>query len=152
MLVVILLILLLSIITKNYPLLLASIVVFILSQFNVTEKMQKNIKSISLLLGLFFISIYILIPIIQNKITLKNILEVSKTKIGIIGLIIGICVSILSTKGISLQSQIPEITISLILGTILGIVFFKGTASGTIVAGGLAYFVISIFKILNIIK
>lgn len=145
-------IVILSIITKNYPLLWASIIVFVLGQLNLSENIQKNIKNKSLLVGLFFICIYILIPIIQNKITIKNVLEISKTKIGIVGLIIGICVSILSTKGISLQTQLPEITISLILGTIIGIVFFKGTASGTVVAGGLAYFVIYILKLLSIIK
>lgn len=145
-------IVILSIITKNYPLLWASIIVFVLGQLNLSENIQKNIKNKSLLIGLFFICMYILIPIIQNKITIKNVLEISKTKIGIVGLIIGICVSILSTKGISLQTQLPEITISLILGTIIGIVFFKGTASGTVVAGGLAYFVIYILKLLSIIK
>ncbi|MGC3657897.1 DUF441 family protein, partial [Enterococcus faecalis] len=52
----------------------------------------------------------------------------------------------LSSKGVGLINQSPEITVALVFGTILGVVFLKGIAAGPIIASGMMYVIITTFQ------
>ena len=49
-------------------------------------------------------------------------------------------------KGVGLINQSPEITVALVFGTILGVVFLKGIAAGPIIASGMMYVIITTFQ------
>ena len=61
---------------------------------------------------------------------------------GIISLIAGILVAIFGTLGVKLLDQTPEVTISIIIGVILSIVFLKGMPVGPLIGAGIAMVVI----------
>lgn len=145
--ILLLIILLLAIISKNTALIYAVIIIFIIKMLPNSDNLLKIARKKSILIGITILCIYILSPIADGSITSKDLIKYLYSPIGIIAILIGILASILSTKGIYLQSIRPEITVPLMLGTIIGIVFFKGTASGPIVAGGITYFVIILIEL-----
>ena len=65
---------------------------------------------------------------------------------GWLGIFCGILVAVLSSKGVGLINQSPEITVALVFGTILGVVFLKGIAAGPIIASGMMYVIITTFQ------
>lgn len=64
----------------------------------------------------------------------------------IIPIIMGIIASILSAKGIQMQILNPQVVIAISLGTIIGSVLFKGTASGPLIASGSTYIILQILE------
>ena len=64
---------------------------------------------------------------------------------GWLGIFCGILVAVLSSKGVGLINQSPEITVALVFGTILGVVF-KRNCAGPIIASGMMYVIITTFQ------
>ncbi|KAB5846507.1 DUF441 domain-containing protein, partial [Bifidobacterium adolescentis] len=50
----------------------------------------------------------------------------------------------LSRYGISPLAAVLQVTVMLVIGTILGVVFLKGVAAGPVIASGMAYVIISL--------
>lgn len=142
-------ILLIALIAKNQSLLVASIVVLLLKFLPNTEKVMDWLSNKGINLGVTIISITILLPIATGKIGLKDLLNTFKTPMGWIGIFCGILVAILSSKGVGLINQSPEITVALVFGTILGVVFFKGIAAGPIIASGIMYVILTSLQLLK---
>ena len=130
-------ILLIGIITQNKSIVQATIFVLILkSIFNITEfykirginigNIMTQFRKEGINWGVLIITIAILIPIATGEIGFSHLLSAFKTPIGWVAIISGISVSILSSKGVGLLEGQPEITVALVLGTIMGIVFSRG--------------------------
>ena len=71
-----------------------------------------QIKGINL--GVTIISITILVPIATGQIGLKDLIQSFKTPMGWLGIFCGILVAVLSSKGVGLINQSPEITVALV--------------------------------------
>ena len=151
-------ILLIGIITQNKSIVQATIFVLILkSIFNITEfykirginvgNIMTQFRKEGINWGVLIITIAILIPIATEEIGFSHLLSAFKTPIGWVAIISGISVSILSSKGVGLLEGQPEITVALVLGTIMGIVFFKGIAAGPVIAGGITFCILRIIEL-----
>lgn len=141
------LILIISFISKNNDLIIASLIVMIIKIFPFTNKLFNMIENNGLNLGVIVISITILIPIAVGKIGFKDLINVFKTPAGWIAIICGVLVSILSKWGINQLSITPQITVALLFGTIMGVVFLRGVASGPIIASGIVYLLITLLHL-----
>ena len=152
------LILLVGAITQNKSIVYATIFVLILKVlFNITESYKfKGIDIQNFMIqfrkeginwGVLVITVAILIPIATGEIGFSHLLNAFKSPIGWIAIISGITVSILSSKGIGLLSGQPEITVALVIGTIMGVVFFKGIAAGPVIASGITFFILIVVEL-----
>jgi UPF0756 membrane protein JDM1_1594 len=56
---------------------------------------------------------------------------------------------LLSARGVNLLHGQPEITVALVIGTIIGVVFFKGVAAGPVIASGITYCILQIIKMFH---
>ena len=144
------LILLVGAITQNKSIVYATIFVLILKVlFNITESYKlKGIDIQNFMIqfrkeginwGVLVITVAILIPIATGEIGFSHLLNAFKSPIGWIAIISGISVSILSSKGVGLLSGQPEITVALVIGTIMGVVFLKGFSAGPGIASGINF-------------
>lgn len=88
--------------------------------------------------GLLFLLIAVMVPLTKDKNGGKELLQVLLTPPGVVAVIGGIIAAYLSGQGLGLLHFKPEIMIGLVLGTILGVFFFKGTPVGPLAAAGLA--------------
>lgn len=124
-----LLIALIAFVAKNQSLLIASVVVLALKALPNSAKIMSWLSDKGINLGVTIISITILVPIATGQIGLKDLIQSFKTPMGWLGILCGILVAVLSSKGVGLINQSPEITVALVFGTILGVVFFKRNCS-----------------------
>ena len=152
------LILLVGAITQNKSIVYATIFVLILKVlFNITESYKlkgidiqnfmTQFRKEGINWGVLVITVAILIPIATGEIGFSHLLNAFKSPIGWIAIISGITVSILSSKGIGLLSGQPEITVALVIGTIMGVVFFKGIAAVPDIASGITFCILRVVEL-----
>ena len=130
---------------KNQSLLIASVVVLALKALPNSAKIMSWLSDKGINLGVTIISITILVPIATGQIGLKDLIQSFKTPMGWLGILCGILVAVLSSKGVGLINQSPEITVALVLERFLAS-FLKGIAAGPIIASGMMYVIITTFQ------
>lgn len=141
------LILLVAIFGKNMSLIIATGVVMFLKLIPYTQKWFPVIEAKGINWGVTVISVAILIPIATGKIGFNDLLKAFKTPAGWIAVAAGIAVAILSKYGVEQLAAIPQVTVALVLGTIIGVVAFKGVAAGPVIASGMTYLVVSLINL-----
>ncbi|MCD2255226.1 DUF441 domain-containing protein [Lactobacillus sp. CC-MHH1034] len=141
-------ILLVAIFGKNQSLIIATGVVLVLKLLPFSNRVFPIINAKGINWGVTIISIAILIPIATGQIGFKDLLSAFKSPVGFIAVGCGILVAVLSAKGVGLLSQSPEITVALVFGTIMGVVFLKGIAAGPVIASGITYTILTVFNLL----
>ena len=97
--------------------------------------------------GVTIISVAILVPIATGRIGIMDLINSFKSPVGWIAVACGILVSLLSYQGVGFLSASPEVTVALVMGTIIGVVFMNGIAAGPIIASGIAYLIIQLLQI-----
>ena len=130
---------------KNQSLLIASVVVLALKALPNSAKIMSWLSDKGINLGVTIISITILVPIATGQIGLKDLIQSFKTPMGWLGILCGILVAVLSSKGVGLINQSPEITVALVFERFLAS-FLKGIAAGPIIASGMMYVIITTFQ------
>ena len=112
--ILLIIIALLSIFSKNKIMLYATLTVLILALLPYHEKNLNIAKTMGIRIGLYVITVAILAPIALGMISFDQLGKTLVGYKGIIAIIAGIGASILSTKGIQLQVINPQIVICLL--------------------------------------
>lgn len=141
------LVLLVAIFGKNMSLIIATAVVMILKLLPFTAKWLPVIQAKGINWGVTVISVAILIPIATGQIGFKDLWQTFKTPAGWIAVGAGIAVAILSRYGVNQLAAVPQVTVALVLGTIIGVVAFKGVAAGPVIASGMTFVIVSLFNL-----
>jgi uncharacterized membrane protein (DUF441 family) len=87
-----------------------------------------------------------LTPLATEKINTAMIIDSFKTPRGIIAVVTGIFVAWAGSKGVSFMVASPEVISALMIGTVIGVCFFKGVAVGPLIAAGLVSMIASALK------
>lgn len=140
--------LLLSYIGHNMSVFYAVGIILILKIFQLSTLMN-FVEANGLNYGIILLTIAILLPLANGKITLSMMVESFKSPLGILALLAGIFAAAAGGCGVNLLKDSPYIVTSLVIGTMIGVFFFKGVAVGPLIAGGITYMVLSILKIFN---
>lgn len=138
-------ILILSLLIKNNSLVIASLILISFKLFKLNYLISK-FENNGLKIGIIVLTIGILSPIAQDKYTIKDIISSIKSPIWIISIIVSILIIILTKNGYNLLSTEPVIILPIILGTIIGLIIFKGIPVGPLVSAGITVFIYSIYK------
>ena len=86
--------------------------------------------------GVIILTVAILVPIIDGRIGPAEMKASLSGGVAILALFIGLLVALLGRWGIAMMTTDPQITLTLMIGTVLGVIFFKGVAVGPLIAGG----------------
>lgn len=132
---------------KNSSLIFATIVVMLLKLIPFANKFMETVHSRGINWGVTIISISILIPIATGEITFNDLINVVKSPAGWIAIACGILVAMLSKWGVNQLSVSPQVTVALVFGTIVGVVFFKGIAAGPVIASGITYVIVTLLHL-----
>ncbi|MTI79772.1 MAG: DUF441 domain-containing protein [Firmicutes bacterium] len=97
-------------------------------------------------LGLLFLLLSILVPMASGKITEKDLVYNLTSLPGIMAIIGGALATHLNQQGLRLMQIDPEIIFGLVLGCIIGIVFFNGQPVGPLMAAGVAALFLELFS------
>lgn len=129
---------------KNRSLIIAVLVVAAVKLLPFSDKIFATVGAQGINWGVTVISVAILVPIATGKIGFAELLNAFKSPAGYIAVACGILVAILSAKGVGLLAASPEMTVALVFGTILGVVFLKGIAAGPVIAAGITYTILTV--------
>lgn len=144
-----LVILVLSVIGNNHTVSIATLVLLLIKMLGF-DNWFPFIESHGINIGIVILTLAVLTPIAQGRISTAAMLDAFKTPIGLIAIIIGIFVAWVAGKGVPFMNASPEIVTSLVVGTIMGVCFFHGLAVGPLIAGGLVAFIANIFGLFKI--
>ncbi len=97
--------------------------------------------------GLIFLMLAVLTPIALNRVGAKEVFATFTSWPGAVAIAGGLIATVLNGMGLTLLEKQPQIIIGLVIGSIIGIVFFKGVPVGHLMAGGIAAFIHFIIKL-----
>lgn len=101
-------------------------------------------------LGLLFLMISVLVPFATGKVSPKELAGSFISLTGILAILGGTLATYMNSQGLAMLKIDPEIMVGLVVGGIIGIVFFKGIPVGPLMAAGLTAIFIKILDILKI--
>lgn len=99
--------------------------------------------------GIILLTAAIFVPIATGKITWGDILHCFQSPVGIVSLIVGAGVAIFGYLGVDYMKASPEVATALIIGTMIGVFFFRGVPVGPLIASGVVYVVMTIWQKLS---
>src|SRR5699024_9315369 len=141
------LVLVVALVGKNMSLIIATGVVMVFKVLPFTSKWLPTIQAKGIHWGVAILSFAMLVPIATGQIVFKYLIKCFKSPAGWIAILAGIAVAILSRYGVDQLAAVPQVTVALVLGTIIGVVVFKGVAAGPVIASGMTYLVITLFNL-----
>ncbi len=144
-----LVILVLSVIGNNHTVSIATLLLLLIKLLGF-DNWFPFIESHGINIGIIILTLAVLTPIAQGRMSTAAMLDAFKTPLGLMAISIGIFVAWVAAKGIPFMNASPEIVTSLVLGTIIGVCFFHGLAVGPLIAGGLVALVANVFGLFKI--
>lgn len=90
-----------------------------------------------LTIGVVILTAAMMVPLADGSLKVADIVKSFTTWQSIVAIAVGILVSWLGTRGISLIGAHPTIVNGLIIGTLIGVAFFKGIPVGPLIAAGI---------------
>lgn len=90
-----------------------------------------------LTIGIILLTAAMMVPLADGSIAIKDIIKSFMTWQSLLAVFIGMLVSWLGSRGILLMGANPTIVNGLIVGTLIGVAFFKGVPVGPLIAAGI---------------
>ncbi|WP_077308087.1 DUF441 domain-containing protein [Terribacillus halophilus] len=137
-------ILLLGIIGKNQSITIAAYVLLGIKVLQLDDKLFPFLASKGMSIGITVLTIAVLVPIASGEIGFKDLYASVKSYYAWMALASGILVAILGKYGVNLMSTDPQVTVALVIGTILAVVLLNGVAVGPLIGAGITYMVIQV--------
>ncbi|PWK14331.1 DUF441 domain-containing protein [Tumebacillus permanentifrigoris] len=97
-------------------------------------------------LGLLFLMISVLVPMVNGKIQTKDLLGTFLTIGGICAILGGIIATYVNGQGLYLLKMDPELMVGMIIGSVVGIVVFKGIPVGPLMAAAIAAMLMKLYQ------
>ncbi|MEY0287304.1 DUF441 domain-containing protein [Providencia rettgeri] len=95
------------------------------------------IEKYGLTIGILILTIGVMAPIASGKITANEVLSSFLNWKSILAIVIGIAVSWLGSRGVTLMSHQPSTVAGLLVGTVIGVALFRGVPVGPLIAAGI---------------
>ncbi|CNE06620.1 DUF441 domain-containing protein [Yersinia nurmii] len=100
------------------------------------------VEKYGLTIGILILTIGVMTPIASGRISASEVLHSFIHWKSILAIAVGIGVSWLGGRGVSLMTHQPSVVAGLLVGTVLGVALFKGVPVGPLIAAGLLSLVI----------
>lgn len=141
------LVLILSIVGHNMTVVYAAALVIVLKFFGQMTNSPQILEYMGghgLQLGIIILTAAVLVPIAEGTVTIQTMIDSFKSPIGIVAVTAGLLAAISGGVGVPLMASNPNVIPALIVGTMIGVFFFKGIAVGPLIAAGFTYFVMAL--------
>lgn len=111
------------------------------------ERYLPTIERRGMELGLLFLTFSVLVPFASERIQSKEIIAALTSWPGILALAGGAAATYINGKGLEMLKFDPQIIVGLVIGSIIGIVFFRGIPVGPLMAAGLTAILFKLFSL-----
>ncbi|MEC5342226.1 DUF441 domain-containing protein [Brenneria populi] len=95
------------------------------------------VEKYGLTIGIVILTIGVMAPIASGKITAADVINSFLSWKSILAIVIGVLVSWLGGRGVSLMSNQPSVVAGLLVGTVMGVALFRGVPVGPLIAAGI---------------
>ncbi len=126
----------LGVIGNNQSVIIAACILLLIQQTPLLQY-APLLEKYGLQFGIVILTIAVLSPLISGKIQTQDIIEVFSHWKTIVAVLVGIVVAWLGGRGVSLMATQPMIVTGLLVGTIIGVAFFRGVPVGPLIAAGI---------------
>jgi uncharacterized membrane protein (DUF441 family) len=110
------------------------------------ERFFPTVERRGLELGLMFLTISVLVPFANEKVSWRDVTPLFTTVFGVLALFGGAVATWMNGKGLDLLRAEPHIIVGLVIGSIIGIVFFRGIPVGPLMAAGIAALAVKLWE------
>ncbi|USG68081.1 DUF441 domain-containing protein [Brevibacillus ruminantium] len=126
----------------NNPSVSIAVTVLLMLRLLHFDKAFPFLEQHGLQIGIIVLTIGVLSPLASGKISPQTILSIFTNWQSIVAVMIGIFVAYLGGKGVGLMTASPLVVTGILLGTIIGVTFFRGVPVGPLIAAGMLAFVL----------
>lgn len=123
--------------SNNSSITIASVVLIIVRISPLSQYCFPFLQSHALNIGITILTIGVLTPIANDKISGETIAKSFMSYKSILAVLVGLLVAWLGGRGMKLMSTQPDVVAGLLIGTIAGVAFFKGVPVGPLIAAGI---------------
>ncbi|ANS77105.1 hypothetical protein AWM70_05485 [Paenibacillus yonginensis] len=126
----------LGIFSSNMPITVAVLVLLFLR----VTKLQSAfpfLEKYGLTIGILILTIGVMTPLASGKIPLDAVWQSFLNWKSLLAIAVGMLVAYLGGRGASLMAGQPILVTGLLIGTVLGVAFFKGVPVGPLIAAGI---------------
>ncbi|GAB4262354.1 DUF441 domain-containing protein [Thermincola ferriacetica] len=124
----------------------AACILLVLKLFNL-HQFFPVLERRGLELGLLFLTVSVLVPFATGQVSIKDISNSFITVSGILAIVGGAIATYMNGQGLNLLKMDPELMVGLVVGSIIGIVFFRGIPVGPLMAAGITALFVNIIKL-----
>ena len=114
-----------------------AMVVLLLLRVTHMDQVFPWIEKYGLTIGIIILTIGVMTPIASGKISLDTMLHSFLNWKSILAIVIGVLVSYLGGRGVTLMGNQPTLVAGLLIGTVLGVAIFGGVPVGPLIAAGI---------------
>ncbi len=129
-------------IVGNNPTISIAVAILLLLRLVHFERAFPLLEQYGLQIGIIVLTIGVLSPLASGKIGPETIWKTFAHWQSILAVLIGVFVAYLGGRGAALMSQNPLVVTGLLIGTIIGVTFFRGVPVGPLIAAGILAFVL----------
>ncbi len=133
----------LGVISHNNAITIAACVLLIMQQTALANYLPWVVKN-GLNIGIIILTIGVLSPLVSGKIQLPELGDLLTNWKLIAAIVVGVFVAWLGGKGITLMTVQPALVTGLLIGTVIGVAFFKGVPVSPLIAAGILALVLNI--------
>lgn len=139
---ILLLILLALGVIGNNPTVSIAVAILLLCRLMQLDKVFPILEQYGLQIGIIILTIGVLAPLASGKVKADSFLLIFTNWQSLLAVAIGIFVAYLAGKGTSLMTDNPLVVTGLLIGTIIGVTFFRGVPVGPLIAAGILAFIL----------
>jgi uncharacterized membrane protein (DUF441 family) len=129
----------------NNPTVSIAVAILLLIRLLQLERAFPILEQYGLQIGIIILTIGVLSPLASGKIKPDSLLLIFTNWQSILAVAIGIFVAYLGGRGATLMTENPIVVTGLLLGTIIGVTFFRGVPVGPLIAAGMLAFILQWF-------
>lgn len=133
---------LLGIIGKNSSVAAAAGVLLVFRLF-VGERPVPHLEEYTLKVGITVITLAVLVPFATGEVGIGSLLNSFKSYPGFVSILVGIIIAYLGGKGVTFLTCQPQVLVGLLIGTIIGVAFFRGVPVGPLIGAGIVAMILS---------
>ncbi|EPB3779952.1 DUF441 domain-containing protein [Providencia stuartii] len=95
------------------------------------------VEKYGLTIEILILTIGVMAPIASGKISAQDVLGSFLNWKSLLAIVIGVLVSWLGSRGVTLMSHQPSTVAGLLVGTVIGVALFRGVPVGPLIAAGI---------------
>ncbi|OBZ18232.1 hypothetical protein A8L34_01190 [Bacillus sp. FJAT-27264] len=126
----------LGIVSNNSPVTIAMVVLLLIRVLGLNQAFPW-LEKYGLTIGIIILTIGVMTPLASGRISLQTVGQSFLHWKSLAAIGIGILVAYLGGRGAILMGNQPTVVAGLLIGTVIGVAFFKGVPVGPLIAAGI---------------